>query len=177
MSQVRSPSSAVRFAKKNVGQWKRKKEREERRRAFLAKVEHCGGQDSRGNGQKPEIEFRRVLLQGDLERVRGMMLNGSYDIAEREGDWNALAAACSNGHYEIARFLLEAGADPDRVDSFGKTPLMCAAIYGFAGIVNLLFEHGADLEAHDRKGRTAKELAEMQKRDETVSLLHELEKR
>jgi ankyrin repeat protein len=43
----------------------------------------------------------------------------------------------------VARLLLDGGADPDRADSKGNTPLMQAAADGGLAVVQLLLERGA----------------------------------
>jgi len=56
-----------------------------------------------------------------------------------------LYCAADNGHEEIIRVLLKAGADPNAVSSSGETPLCAAAFEGHAEIVRLLVEGGADV--------------------------------
>lgn len=43
------------------------------------------------------------------------------------GGWTALAAACAGGHDVTAKYLLQAGADPDQRDDLGRTLLHDAA--------------------------------------------------
>ncbi|EFY99365.2 Ankyrin repeat-containing domain protein [Metarhizium robertsii ARSEF 23] len=56
---------------------------------------------------------------------------GEYgiDVAEETRGWTPLIAACSNGHVEITRLLLQAGAKPDTPDIRGWTALE-HAIFG-----------------------------------------------
>ena len=44
------------------------------------------------------------------------------------------------GHYDVVAFLLERGADPDRPDERGRTPLYWVAENGHQRIVKLLLE-------------------------------------
>ena len=56
-------------------------------------------------------------------------------------------------HVEIARLLLQNGADVNARDDNGFTPLHIAAMHGHVDILHLLVEYGADLEAQDNIGR------------------------
>jgi len=56
----------------------------------------------------------------------------------------SLVKAVETGDYEIARSMLEAGADPDIGDGEGKTPLLSAVILGDLSFVKLLLSYHAD---------------------------------
>jgi ankyrin repeat protein len=63
-----------------------------------------------------------------------------------------LIIACWLNHYEIAKTLLKAGANPNiRVGECG-TPLVAAAHNGHEWIVALLLQNGADPDLTDRQG-------------------------
>ncbi|MGW5388249.1 ankyrin repeat domain-containing protein [Nocardia sp. NPDC003963] len=55
-----------------------------------------------------------------------------------------LVTAVSESGPARVRELLAAGADPDKRDSYGTTPLYRAAVQGYAETVRLLLAHGAD---------------------------------
>jgi hypothetical protein len=56
------------------------------------------------------------------------------------------------GHVEIARLLLQNGADLNVKSNYGTTPLHRAATRGHIDILHLLVENGADLEAQENDG-------------------------
>jgi ankyrin repeat protein len=56
------------------------------------------------------------------------------------------------GHVEIARLLLQNGAEVNAKERNGWTPLHWAAYRGHFDILHLLVENGADLEAKDIHG-------------------------
>jgi uncharacterized protein len=56
--------------------------------------------------------------------------------------------------FEVARLLLEAGANVNAAESFGQTAIFGAATQGWNTIVQLLADHGADLEHKDTAGNT-----------------------
>jgi ankyrin repeat protein len=72
---------------------------------------------------------------------------------------NALHAALAGPTPDLARSLLEAGADVNATQQDGVTPLHEAAHTGRVDLVRLLLEHGADPNARDGRGRTAADFA------------------
>ena len=73
--------------------------------------------------------------------------------------------------YNIAKSLLNHGADPNIQDNDGNTALMHAANQGFSDIVKLLLEGGADPDIQNRSGNTALMMASYQGHTEIVRLL------
>lgn len=63
----------------------------------------------------------------------------------------AFYIAGRNGHVEVARFLLEKGADIDCRGFFGAPALHWAAINGHKPMVEFLIAHGADLSLRDHQ--------------------------
>ena len=55
---------------------------------------------------------------------------------------------------EIARVLLEHGANPNTVDPWGRTALHLASIEGDIAAVELLLEHGVNVDVRDKQGCT-----------------------
>jgi ankyrin repeat protein len=71
---------------------------------------------------------------------------------------------------ELARVLLEAGADKDDETKNGS-PLICAASHGDAHVVRALLDAGADVELTDNPAETALRLAAAFGYPEVVDLL------
>lgn len=55
--------------------------------------------------------------------------------------------ACVYGHFELARLLIEAGAEIESKTKYGYTALHLAAQYGHKLIIELLLERGANPNA------------------------------
>lgn len=66
-----------------------------------------------------------------------------------------LAIAASRDNADIARALLDAGAEVDKRDNFNKTPLMWASASNAREVARVLIENGADVNAVDNQGQTA----------------------
>jgi len=77
------------------------------------------------------------------------------NVSVREAATFALDGAADNGHTEIVRTLLEAGANPNGPWPEGGTPLMAAAGWGYTDIVKLLLQHGAKVNTKTRGRREA----------------------
>ena len=58
-----------------------------------------------------------------------------------------LASASRRGHAEVARVLLEHGANLEIRDRQGWSPLDCASRWGHVDVIQVLVEHGADVKA------------------------------
>ena len=78
--------------------------------------------------------FRASVLCGDEPATLRYVDRGNYVVDEpaglRDGAVTALLVACRLGHGPAAKRLLDAGADPNRADAAGETPLLAAARSG-----------------------------------------------
>lgn len=93
----------------------------------------------------PDAPLADAAMQGDLARVEALIREGA-DLDAAQGDgMTALHWAAEQGHVEMARRLLEAGANLAVVTRLGDyTPLHIAARAGNAELVSALLEAGAD---------------------------------
>jgi len=78
------------------------------------------------------------------------------DVNAQSPDDNStpLHQASDRGHAEIARVLLERGADPNAQNNNGWSPLHRASDGGYAEVVRVLIGYGADVSARDAQGWT-----------------------
>ena len=151
------------------------------------------------HGADPNSAVRSAALHGNLESLNALLRHGatadlvvaatlgrSEDVRRLLPDTNseerqlALSQAAQQGHLEIARMLLDAGADPNRYNPVGHshtTPLHQAAAYGPEEIVRLFVERGARLDVKDILWRgTAAEWAEHVGRKKIADYLRSREK-
>lgn len=83
--------------------------------------------------------------EGDLDAVRGWVEAGRPVDAVDRYDTTALMMAARGGHLEVARYLLEHGADPEHGEAFfGSTPLAAALRREQWELAVLLLRAGAD---------------------------------
>jgi ankyrin repeat protein len=83
----------------------------------------------------------------------------------------ALHGAVARRDVEIAKMLLEAGADPNARQERGFVPLHDAAANGNAALVELLLKHGARADAKTDDGKTAGEMAAERGHKELAEML------
>jgi len=82
---------------------------------------------------------------------------------------SALHWACNFGNYDIARLLVDNGAEANVQNSSGQTPLHYSCKNGDAVLVSLLLEHGADETSLDQDGKLPLDLLDPS--DDTIPVL------
>lgn len=94
-------------------------------------------------------DFEELLAKGDIEALKAVFDNCEVDA--RGGTFKQTALAFHDCPDELARWLVERGADLSAGDSYGDTPLHARAGH-WKGRIELLIELGADVN-HDAGGR------------------------
>jgi ankyrin repeat protein len=106
--------------------------------------------------------FLRAAQSGDLELMRYLVDRGADARIPTANGTTALMVAAGIGwvegvtyewspkeNLEAVKMLLDLGLDPNAVDGDGRTALHGAAHKGRSGVVELLVDRGAKLEARD----------------------------
>jgi hypothetical protein len=120
----------------------------------------------------PTMGIRQAAGEGNLQAVVSWLHHGAYRIPGAPSlEQDLLFAACE-GHLEVARLLLDHGADVNATDpESGCTPLIGAALEGHADVVELLLDRGASIDAVTCRGDTALCWAEARGHREVAALL------
>ena len=87
----------------------------------------------------------RGALAGDKDEIESLLQQGLNVNEQGAQGRTALHRALGGGHAECARFLIENGADPNKVDALKRTPLHWASMGPPPGNVEccqIIFEKG-----------------------------------
>ncbi len=119
-----------------------------------------------------QYEIFTAANRGDV-KMTAALLKRNPDLAKSrsKGGFTPVHLAAINGHYEIVRLLVEAGAGVNEKNLDGATALIKAVQGGHLAVVNLLIEAGADVNLKDEAGSNALFLAQMNNRPDIVSVL------
>ncbi len=80
--------------------------------------------------------------EGVVPAVKALLDAGAAPNGLPDQEWTPLKAASFNGHVEVVRTLLSAGAQVNRTED-EDTPLMFAAWRGHAAVAKVLLDAGA----------------------------------
>lgn len=99
---------------------------------------------------RPHAEFSELsdaARAGDTALIRQLVAKGADPNAPSgDNQWTPLLHAVHTHQTASVGALLDAGADANRTDDNGVTPLMMASGYGFDDTVRILLQHGAKPE-------------------------------
>lgn len=88
-----------------------------------------------------------VVANGDIEQLRILLeAGGDPNEAETDEHWQPLLEAAHHDYVEVARLLLNAGADMSLRNEGGETALRMAIQQGSLGVFRLLVERGCKLD-------------------------------
>lgn len=135
--------------------------------ACIAVFTACGGNGNSSRNEEhtnkavvdaPEIDIHTAVATGNKEALRQHIAAGS-DINAKDpfGGSSPLITAAVFGRTDLAKLLVDAGADLNFRNNDGSTPLISAAFFGRPEIVELLLDAGADKSIRNRYGATAYE--------------------
>ena len=104
------------------------------------------------------LGLREAVVLGDVELARRLCDDDpALDVSGNARFWFSetyLMLATRLRHREMVRFLLDRGADVERTDDLGATPLMRAAAAGDPEVFRLILGRGADIDHDDWSDQT-----------------------
>ena len=121
----------------------------------------------------PEDGFEELLATiraGNVHKFLTILQN-SHIYQKNEKGYSALMIASYNNQLEIAKLLLDVGADPNSIDQAGNSILMGASFKGYSEMIQLLISYGADPHYISPKGQNALQMATMFGRKEVLEIL------
>ena len=111
-----------------------------------------------------ETPLMFASLYGMLPEVK--ILVNQKEVPVNRSGWTPLHYACTNGHLDIALFLLDKGAAVDAPSPNDTTPIMMAIRAGNIQLVRLLLDRGADIRIRNQQGYSAIDVAELFNQEE-----------
>ncbi|MFV0679834.1 ankyrin repeat domain-containing protein [Ottowia sp.] len=102
---------------------------------------------------------KATMGEAELDAVR-LLLASHAQVDVLAHGVSPLMIAAQQGHLELLRTLLAAGANINLSNEYGATALMKAAEYGRLEGVKLLVDQGADMGRKDHRGQTALDIAQ-----------------
>ncbi len=125
---------------------------------FGNKITHNENSEAYINAEhhKPSIGIHEAVIRGDLSLVKQHIEAGT-DVNEKDptGGSSPLITAALFGETEIAKYLIDAGADINFQNNEGSTALHTAAFFCRTEIVQALIENHADASILNNAGSTA----------------------
>lgn len=116
--------------------------------------------DSKTDIEKLDASGENAMMlaafNDDIDLVKALIAKGAE--VNKKG-WAPLHYACSNGHDDIVKLLLDNSAYIDAGSPNGTTPLMMAARGNHLSTVKLLLDSGADSRVKNQLGLTALDFA------------------
>jgi hypothetical protein len=116
------------------------------------------GTASTKKGEQPKIDIHTAVLTNNLEALKQHIAAGS-NLNEKDpiGGSSPLITAALFDKPEMAKALLDAGADMNFQNNDGSTALHTAAFFCRPAIVKMLLEKGADKSIKNKYNQTAYE--------------------
>ncbi|XP_077560953.1 uncharacterized protein LOC144175821 isoform X2 [Haemaphysalis longicornis] len=105
--------------------------------------------------------------------VKTLLTQGriAVDAVCGQGSRTALSLALEHGHKHVVKVLVDAGADVNKLDADGNTPLHICLMRHHYEIIKILVAAGADVNKQDAKGNTPLHICLMGHHCEIIEIL------
>jgi ankyrin repeat protein len=147
-------------------------------RPVLNRVKNRGDQQNTSKENSAADNFLSAATSGDLTAIQAALDTGADPNTRDAQGRPALQLATIKKHPAVVKALLEKGADPETVGTAAHaphfTPVQLAASNGDNPTLQVLLDHGANIDAQNADSKhTALFLAVQKNRTDTVKLLLE----
>jgi len=124
----------------------------------------CGNQDttsqqsaeSQTTVSVPKIDLHSAVVTDNIEVIKQHINAGSdVNVLEPSRESTPLITAAFLGKAEIAKILIDAGADLDYQNVDGSTAIITAAVFGRTEVAKILIDAGTDVNIQNNEGATA----------------------
>ncbi|MBN8862604.1 MAG: ankyrin repeat domain-containing protein [Sphingobacteriales bacterium] len=111
--------------------------------------------------KQPAVDIQTAVITEDTAVIKQYIAAGTgLNTKDPIGGSSPLISACLFGKTEIARMLIDGGADLNLQNNEGSTALHTAAFFCHPEIVKMLLQKGADKTIRNNYGKTAYESVE-----------------
>ncbi|MCW8801903.1 MAG: ankyrin repeat domain-containing protein [Candidatus Bathyarchaeota archaeon] len=125
---------------------------------LLPACSQSNGNNKKTSANAPEIDIHTAVLFNKLEVVRQHIEAGTdINVKESMSGSTPLVSAATFGRTEIAKILIDAGADLTISNNDGTAPLHAAAFFCRVEIVQMLIDANADKTLKNNFGATPRE--------------------
>jgi len=104
--------------------------------------------------------FEKIIYENDFETFKTEVKKLDDINIQNKYGWTLLHAAIRRDRQDMVNFLLDNGADINKIDGVGWTPLMEAIMDDMLELVRILVDRGADKSIVNERGATAPMLAQ-----------------
>ena len=113
----------------------------------------------------------QAVKDGDLQKVKAMVAKDP-GLVHARGKYlfTPLHVASDKGNLDMAKFLVDKGADINALDVSGRPPIMGAAYRGKGRVVDYLLSKGARFEMKDTRGYTVYQWAALRGKKDVLDL-------
>ncbi len=130
---------------------------------LIALLSSSCAQSNKNNADKAEIaapnmDIQAAIISNNLEAVRQHIASGTdIDAKDAFSGSTPLITAITFGKTDIAKALIDAGADLSLKNNDGSTALHCAAFFCRVESLQMLIDANADKTLRNNYGATARE--------------------
>ena len=119
--------------------------------------------------------FHNAASEGDVSLVESMLQEGVPVYCVDRVDQTALFFAAYYNRTDVIRLLLQKGADVNKQNWIGNTPLHNAAMFNStAEVIAMLIDHGASINITNNEGYKPIDYARQFGREAAVRMLEQL---